>query len=145
MSPHVADQYEVLRERRREVPSGYISPAPLYVGTGYLADESYRYFADTQRLEIRIPLQFVSAGSTKLKAPRPIVAHIFQDGDTVVAKNETLGVVAYGEDPSQALDDFQKHLIHYSAHYAALNEDQLTDDAVQLKRLYAEVLKKIAV
>ena len=143
MSPLLADQYETLQERRRQVPSGYAVPSPLHVATGYLADDSFRYFPDTQRLEMHIPLSFVSAGSVKLKAVRPILARIYQDGDMVVAKNETLSVVGYGQDPSQALDDFQEHVIHYSTHYSTLNEDELAEDAILLTRPYADILKKI--
>lgn len=141
MSPVTADRYDILEERKMEAPPRGFVPQHLEVETG--SSMSMFQHVSAASVEIRVPLFGVNDGATQLRARRPIVVRLYQEGEWQVAENESLNVIAHGESLGDAMADFQKVVVHLFSHYSQSREADLTAEALRLKHLYADTFAGI--
>ena len=131
----VEEDYDLMEERKRDLPNNYKSTLVAEVGTAEIIDWQqifknkktiyiYRLFKENKRYIIN----------------NPIAVKIYQDEGLFFTENENLNVCGTGETSQEALADLYLHILHFYNYYREINEERLTENAIKLKKLYHDLL-----
>jgi len=131
----VEETYDLMKERRRYLPSNYRSTLVTEIGTTNIIDWQqvfknkktiyiYRLFKENKRYIIN----------------NPIAVKIYQDEGLFFTENENLNVCGTGETSQEALADLYLHILHFYKYYREIDKEQLVGDAIRLKELYHNLL-----
>lgn len=71
---------------------------------------------------------------------KPIILSNYEDGDFWFSENVSLNIVGIGQSPDEAISDARQHIAHFFLHYHNLQDDEVVGDAIQLKRIYKNLL-----
>jgi hypothetical protein len=85
---------------------------------------------------ILIPVVCARRDDKLLSADKPIRVVLHESADGTIAENDNLQVYAYGANAAAALGDFRSQLIELYHHYVSLQDDDVTGDAVHLRKLF---------
>lgn len=85
------------------------------------------------------PFWVIQTEEGVLRAIKPIGVNVRRDGDFYFAENETLSIFGTGLSANEAVTDFFRHIIHFYTYYKNLTDDQVTGEAIQLKRRFASL------
>ena len=131
------DAYEQVRERKAYFPDDYKGVA-TYVGTAAqsIQPESYFYAGHFNTA----PLMEFRSEQKSYTTPKPILIKVFKVEDVFFAENESLVLSGTGASREEAVLDFVSHLDYFHNFYKRKNEDELTGDALRLKKIYNHLL-----
>jgi hypothetical protein len=74
---------------------------------------------------------------TRIKIRGQIVEiTLCKEADGFSAVNEKLNIFAFGDTEDEALEEFHSLLEHFIKHYNKIADEDLTKDAVELKKIY---------
>lgn len=139
MSPSLVENtYNLIGERKKELPTNYISERVETVETAPSIDPR-EIFTGIKRYAPS-PIWRFGSESKKFRAKIPILVKIYRDEDLFFAENEKLVVCGTGESSREALEDFCLHIVHFFEYYRNLDKGKLTGDALRLKALYENLL-----
>ena len=124
----------LLRERRHEVPDQFSSQARISIKTAELTPTE---ILDTFAKAGKFPLFRIRVSEREYLPSKPILIHIYQDGDWFFAENETLVLVGTGQSKEEAVLDLEQHIVHFWNYYKKLMDDKISGDAVRLKKVYS--------
>jgi hypothetical protein len=137
MAGQATDHYEVLRERRAEVPARFSLQGPVCVQTADLDPVSiFRSLVKPSR----IPLFRLHVFNRSYRPVQPILVHLSQEDEWFFAENETLAIAGTGTSAEAAILDLEQHIVHFWNTYRQLPDDKVTGDAARLKKLFADLL-----
>lgn len=134
----VEDTYNLIRERKKELPPNYMPERVDRVETAPSID-AWEIFSGIKRYAPS-PVWTLVAESKKFHTTIPILVKIYRDENLFFAENEKLVVCGTGESPREALEDFCLHVIHFYKYYCNLDRSKLAGDALRLKDLYENLL-----
>ena len=131
----IEETYELMEERKRDLPSEYRSTLVAEVGTTNIIDWQ-QVFKNKKTVYIyrlyKENKQYIMCN--------PIAVKIYQDEDLFFAENENLNVCGTGETSQEALADLHLHILHFYKYYRKIDKEQLVGDAIRLKELYYNLL-----
>ena len=91
----------------------------------------------------RIPLFRLEIEGQSYMLSKPIIVHIYREGEWVFAENERLVLTGTGSTDEEAIQDLKQHIIYFWKYYRELPLDRLTGDALRLKEIYSQILLEI--
>jgi len=143
MSPLALEQtYELMKEKIDHTPTNYRAENKWNVETAdSITPQTVfaRYFNGCCSSS-SFPLWSISKNGINYSISKPILAKIYQDGAYFFAENETLALCGTGENPQDALQDLEYHIVYFFHHYRGLSEDEIMGDASRLKEIYRDLL-----
>jgi len=131
----VEETYDLIKERRRYLPSNYRSTLVDEVGTAKIID-----WQQVFKNKKTIYIYRLFKENKRYLTNKPIAVKIYQDEVLFFAENENLNVCGTGETSQEALADLYLHILHFYNYYREINEEQLTENAIKLKKLYHDLL-----
>jgi hypothetical protein len=131
----VEETYDLMEERKRDLPSNYRSTLVAEVGTTKIIDWQQVF----KNKEI-VYIYRLYGENKRYLANRPIAVKMYQDEGLFFAENENLNVCGTGETSQEALADLHLHILHFYEYYRKIDKEQLVGDAVRLKELYHNLL-----
>ena len=131
------DAYEQVRKRKEYFPDEYKGVA-AYVGTAAqsIQPESYFYSGHFNTA----PLMEFRSEQKHYAASKPILIKVFKVEDVFFAENESLILSGTGTSREDAVLDFVGHVHYFYNFYKRKNENELTGDALRLKKIYENLL-----
>ena len=115
----------------------------LHIETLSVSDAETRMGIRAQEfLSNVIPIWFFRADDRALRARKAIAVRIRNEGIYFFAGNETLAIEGTGLSASEAIDDFGFHVTHFYQYYQTLTDEQVSGEAVRLKRLFSELFNE---
>ena len=129
------ETYDLIKERRRYLPSNYSSTLVAEIGTTNIIDWQ-QVFKNKKTIHI----YRLFKENKRYLANKPIAVKIYQDEDLFFTENENLNVCGTGETSQEALADLYLHILHFYNYYREIDEERLIGDAVRLKELYHGLL-----
>lgn len=125
------------------LPPRYTATKP-YIETASVSDAEARTGMKLQEfLSNVIPIWSFRADDMALRARKAIAVRIRNEGSYFFAGNETLAIEGTGLSASEAIDDFGFHVTHFYQYYQTLTDEQISGDAVRLKRLFSELFDEV--
>lgn len=125
---------DIVSERKRYVPEGYVSTGPADPTGSEIAGEPKVSAASSI-----IPVWSVRVGDTCLCARHPFPVKLTTGDDHFFVESETLGIYSVGHTLQVAISDFSEQLIEIFRHYQSLRPQQVTGDARRLRQLFREL------
>lgn len=92
---------------------------------------------------MRVPLHRILGVGRVVRATRPLVVTIQKGEDLYLAEAEVLGVFASGESVGDAMRDLSEQLLYFYDLYTSSSADQLTGQALELKRIYSAGFEQV--
>ncbi len=86
-----------------------------------------------------VPIWSIRDNRKKRLVSKPIKVNVSSEDDVFYVENETLLLVGIGSTMNDAMKDFSKHLIHFYKYYKVMSDDELTDNARRLKKIYSTI------
>ncbi len=129
------ETYDLIKERRRYLPSNYRSTLVTEVGTANIIDWQ-KVFKNKKTIFI----YRLFKENKRYLTNKPIAVKIYQDEGLFFTENENLNVCGTGETSQEALADLYLHILHFYNYYREIDEERLIGDAVRLKELYHGLL-----
>ena len=129
------ETYDLIKERRRYLPSNYRSTSVTEVGTANIID-----WQQVFKNKKTIFIYRLFKENKRYLTNKPIAVKIYQDEDLFFTENENLNVCGTGETSQEALADLYLHILHFYNYYREIDEERLIGDAVRLKELYHGLL-----
>ncbi len=129
------ETYDLIKERRRYLPSNYRSTLVAEIGTTNIID-----WQQVFKNKKTIYIYRLFKENKRYLANKPIAVKIYQDEDLFFTENENLNVCGTGETSQEALADLYLHILHFYNYYREIDEERLIGDAVRLKELYHGLL-----
>ena len=129
------ETYDLIKERRRYLPSNYRSTLVAEIGTTNIID-----WQQVFKNKKTIYVYRLFKENKRYLANKPIAVKIYQDEDLFFTENENLNVCGTGETSQEALADLYLHILHFYNYYREIDEERLIGDAVRLKELYHGLL-----
>ncbi len=102
------------------------------------------YFPEVSRSQNRIPLCIVHDDQRRYRALPWIEATIYKSDDTYIARNETLRLYGDGASEHKAIEDLSRQIVHFYEFYRTLEPDEATQDALEFKQLYQDLLIELS-
>jgi len=100
-------------------------------------EDSAECIPQQAHLELRsAPIWQVRGDKRTLRLVRPLLVQVRQEEGYFFAENSTLNLVGTGLTTQEALSDFGMHLIYFHHYYSALQENEVTGDAIRLRGLF---------
>ena len=84
----------------------------------------------------RIPIRSFNSNTISIECNKPVEMIIYYDDDCFIAENENLHIFATGETSDEATSSFISQVIHFYQYYVSVQQNEITDDALELKNLY---------
>lgn len=139
MSPfsNAISPYDLLQERRAEIPARFSSQGPARVQT---ADLDPVELFERLTKPSKFPLFCLHVFQRTYRPVKPILVQLSRDGDWFFAENETLAIVGTGASAEAAILDLEQHIVHFWRTYRELPDDRVTGEAIRLKKLFANLL-----
>lgn len=131
----IEETYELMEERKRDLPSEYRSTLVAEVGTTNIID-----WQQVFKNKKTVYIYRLSKENKQYIICNPIAVKIYQDEDLFFAENENLNVCGTGETSQEALADLHLHILHFYKYYRKIDKEQLVGDAIRLKELYYNLL-----
>lgn len=131
----VEETYDLIKERRRYLPSNYRSTLVTEIGTTNIID--WQQVFESKKT---IYIYRLFKKNKRYLTNKPIAVKIYQDEGLFFTENENLNVCGTGETSQEALADLYLHILHFYNYYREINKEQLVGDAVRLKELYHGLL-----
>lgn len=131
----VEETYELMEERKRNLPSEYRSTLVSEVETTNIID-----WQQVFKNKKTIYIYSLSEKNKLYVISNPIAVKIYQDEDLFFAENENLSVCGTGDSSQEALADLRLHILHFYKYYRKIGKQQLVGDAIRLKELYGNLL-----
>jgi len=131
----VEETYDLIKERRRDLPSNYRSTLVAEVGTTDIID--WQQVFKNKKI---VYIYRLSKENKRYLANKPIAVKIYKDEGLFFTENENLNVCGTGETSQEALTDLYLHILHFYNYYREINKERLIGDAVRLKKLYHDLL-----
>ena len=131
----VEETYDLMKERRSDFPSNYRSTLVTEIGTTNIID-----WQQVFKNKKTVYIYRLSKENKQYIVNKPIALKIYQDDGLFFAENENLNVCGTGETSQEALADLYLHILHFYSYYREINEEQLTENAIRLKKLYHDLL-----
>ena len=131
----VEETYELMEERKRDLPSKYRSTLVDEVETTNIID-----WQQVFKNKKTVYIYRLSKENKQYIISNPIAVKIYQDEALFFAENENLNVCGTGETSQEALADLHLHILHFYEYYRKIDKEQLVGDAVRLKELYHNLL-----
>lgn len=91
----------------------------------------------------KVPLIFVHDDQRRYRTVRWIEASTDKSDDLCIARNERLRLFGDGASAHEAIEDLSRQIVHFYEFYRTLEPDQATQDALDFKRLYQDLLVEI--
>ncbi len=129
------ETYDLIKERRRYLPSNYRSTLVTEVGTANIID-----WQQVFKNKKTIYIYRLFKENKRYLTNKPIAVKIYQDEGLFFTENENLNVCGTGETSQEALADLYLHILHFYNYYREIDEERLIGDAVRLKELYHGLL-----
>ena len=129
------ETYDLIKERRRYLPSNYRSTLVAEIGTTNIID-----WQQVFKNKKTIYIYRLFKENKRYLANKPIAVKVYQDEDLFFTENENLNVCGTGETSQEALADLYLHILHFYNYYREIDEERLMGDAVRLKELYHGLL-----
>jgi hypothetical protein len=129
------ETYDLIKERRRYLPSNYRSTLVTEVGTANIID-----WQQVFKNKKTIFIYRLFKENKRYLTNKPIAVKIYQDEGLFFTENENLNVCGTGETSQEALADLYLHILHFYNYYREIDEERLIGDAVRLKELYHGLL-----
>jgi len=129
------ETYDLIKERRRYLPSNYRSTLVAEIGTTNIID-----WQQVFKNKKTIYIYRLFKENKRYLANKPIAVKVYQDEDLFFTENENLNVCGTGETSQEALADLYLHILHFYNYYREIDEERLIGDAVRLKELYHGLL-----
>lgn len=129
--------YDIQKDRQKWKPKDYYSS--ILPGTDYIDinQELERVVKQTPHF---MPIMGVKSGIKSYRTKQPIRVHVAKDGEQYFAENDNLLLFGAGSTVMEAIDDFIQHVMHFWQYYNELTYEQVTGDAIRLKKIYEELL-----
>ena len=86
------------------------------------------------------PLFRIKIGDKNVTLREPLTINVRQEGEWCFAVNDKVGVVGTGTSFEEAVLDLKSHIVFLWNHYKKSAPGQLTEDAIQEKRFYDNLL-----
>lgn len=131
----VEETYDLMKERRSDLPSNYRSTLVSEVGTTNIID-----WQQVFKNKKMIYIYRLFKENKRYLTNKPIAVKIYQDEGLFFTENENLNVCGTGETSQEALADLYLHILHFYNYYREINEERLTENAIKLKKLYHNLL-----
>ena len=131
----VEETYDLMEERKRDLPSNYRSTLVTEVGTTNIID-----WQQVFKNKKTIYIYRLFKENKRYLANKPIAVKIYQDEDLFFTENENLNVCGTGETSQEALADLYLHILHFYNYYRKIDRERLIGDAIRLKKLYHDLL-----
>lgn len=131
----VEETYDLMEERKRDLPSNYRSTLVAEVGTTNIID-----WQQVFKNKKTVYIYRLYGENKRYLANRPIAVKMYQDEGLFFAENENLNVCGTGETSQEALVDLYLHILHFYKYYREIDEERLIGDAIRLKKLYHDLL-----
>jgi hypothetical protein len=129
------ETYDLIKERRRYLPSNYRSTLVAEIGTTNIID-----WQQVFKNKKTIYIYRLFKKNKRYLTNKPIAVKIYQDEGLFFTENENLNVCGTGETSQEALADLYLHILHFYNYYREIDEERLIGDAVRLKELYYGLL-----
>ena len=129
------ETYDLIKERRRYLPSNYRSTLVAEIGTTNIID-----WQQVFKNKKTIYIYMLFKKNKRYLTNKPIAVKIYQDEGLFFTENENLNVCGTGETSQEALADLYLHILHFYNYYREIDEERLIGDAVRLKELYYGLL-----
>ncbi|MBI5208222.1 MAG: hypothetical protein HY934_10625 [Candidatus Firestonebacteria bacterium] len=98
------------------------------------------FFIPIDRSNKITPIWTIKQKAKTFYVRKPITIKTFREDNLFFVENDNLGIYGFGESPQEALEDFKSHIIYFYNYYKNLTMDQITGDAIRLKKLYKNLL-----
>ncbi|MBU2563240.1 MAG: hypothetical protein ABIJ05_04870 [Patescibacteria group bacterium] len=131
----VEETYDLMEERKRDLPNNYRSTLVAEVGTAKIIDWQ-QVFKNKETVYI----YRLYGENKRYLSNNPIAVKISQDEGLFFAENENLNIRGTGETSQEALADLHLHILHFYKYYRKNDKEQLVGDAIKLKKLYHNLL-----
>ena len=131
----VEETYDLMEERKRDLPNNYRSTLVTEIGTTNIVD-----WQQVFKNKKTIYIYRLFKENKRYLTNKPIAVKIYQDEGLFFTENENLNVCGTGETSQEALADLYLHILHFYNYYREINEEQLTENAIKLKKLYHDLL-----
>jgi len=131
----VEETYDLMEERKRDLPNNYRSTLVTDVGTTNIID-----WQQVFKNKKTVYIYRLSKENKQYIVNKPIALKIYQDDGLFFAENKNLNVCGIGETPQEALADLHLHILHFYKYYREIDKERLIGDAVRLKKLYRNLL-----
>ena len=89
------------------------------------------------------PLWIEFGKTRKLKTVKPIQIAISSENGWFFAENDSLCVSGAGHTLRETLEDLADSILHLFRHYQALSPEQVTGDAIRLKRIFDTLFEEV--
>ncbi|MCK4309474.1 MAG: hypothetical protein KAW42_05825 [Candidatus Atribacteria bacterium] len=131
----IEETYDLIAERKRDLSTNYRSILVTEIGTTNIIDLQ-QVFKNKKTIYI----YRLFKKNKRYLTNKPIAVKIYQDEGLFFTENENLNVCGTGETSQEALADLYLHILHFYNYYREINEEQLTENAIKLKKLYHDLL-----
>ena len=131
----IEETYDLIAERKRDLSTNYRSILVTEIGTTNIIDLQ-QVFKNKKTIYI----YRLFKKNKRYLTNKPIAVKIYQDEGLFFTENENLNVCGTGETSQEALADLYLHILHFYNYYREINEEQLTENAIRLKKLYHDLL-----
>ena len=131
----IEETYDLIAERKRDLSTNYRSILVAEIGTTNIIDLQ-QVFKNKKTIYI----YRLFKKNKRYLTNKPIAVKIYQDEGLFFTENENLNVCGTGETSQEALADLYLHILHFYNYYREINEEQLTENAIKLKKLYHDLL-----
>ena len=131
----IEETYDLIKERRRYLPSNYRSTLVTEIGTTNIVD-----WQQVFKNKKMIYIYRLFKENKRYLTNKPIAVKIYQDEGLFFTENENLNVCGTGETSQEALADLYLHILHFYKYYRKIDKERLVGYAVRLKKLYHDLL-----
>jgi len=83
--------------------------------------------------EFKVPESNFAGKGLRLRAKRPVAIRMSQGDEMWFAENDRLNIHAVGQEPIEAMREFETLVIHFYRYYKSLNENRALKGARELK------------
>ncbi len=129
------ETYDLIKERRKYLPSNYRSTLAAEIGTTNIID-----WQQVFKNKKMIYIYRLFKENKRYLTNKPIAVKIYQDEGLFFTENENLNVCGTGETSQEALADLYLHILHFYNYYRKIDKERLVGYAIRLKKLYHDLL-----
>ncbi len=83
-----------------------------------------------------IPMRSFSSEGMKILSDKPVEVKVYSENNSYFAENAALHIYSVGNTIEEAKDDFIEQVVHFYSYYISLNQNDVTEQAEQVKLIY---------
>ena len=114
------ETYDLIKERRKYLPSNYRSTLAAEIGTTNIID--WQQVFESKKT---IYIYRLFKENKRYLANKPIAVKIYQDEGLFFTDNENLNVCGTGETSQEAFADLYLHILHFYNYYRKIDRERL--------------------